>query len=62
MMIEIEGIAENVRAWCTDVIQAITCDVLMNKVVVETADPADSTGECACFCSADRPAHGPPRG
>lgn len=40
MMIESEGITENVRAWRTDVIQAIIRDVPLEKVMFEAADPA----------------------
>ncbi|KAI1742859.1 putative sulfonate biosynthesis enzyme [Xylaria scruposa] len=40
LMIESEGITENVKAWRTDVIQAILRDVPMEKVMFEAADPA----------------------
>jgi phosphosulfolactate synthase (CoM biosynthesis protein A) len=40
MMIESEGITENVRAWRTDVIQAILKGLPMEKVMFEAADPA----------------------
>ncbi|RYP69269.1 hypothetical protein DL770_008279 [Monosporascus sp. CRB-9-2] len=39
MMIESEGITENVKAWRTDVIQAIMKEVPMEKVMFEAADP-----------------------
>ncbi|KAI0440919.1 putative sulfonate biosynthesis enzyme [Xylaria telfairii] len=40
LMIESEGITENVRAWRTDVVQAVLRDVPMEKVMFEAADPA----------------------
>ncbi|KAI0553161.1 putative sulfonate biosynthesis enzyme [Xylaria curta] len=40
LMIESEGITENVKAWRTDVIQAILRDVPMEKVMFEAADSA----------------------
>lgn len=40
MMIESEGITENVRSWRTDAIQSILRDVPMESVMFETADPA----------------------
>ncbi|KAI1631385.1 sulfonate biosynthesis enzyme [Biscogniauxia mediterranea] len=40
MMIESEGITENVQAWRTDVIQAILRELPMEKVMFEAADPA----------------------
>jgi len=39
MMIESEGITENVKTWRTDVIQAILKDLPMEKVMFEAADP-----------------------
>lgn len=39
LMIESEGITENVRGWRTDVIQAILKDLPMEKVMFEAADP-----------------------
>ncbi|KAF2204986.1 sulfonate biosynthesis enzyme [Delitschia confertaspora ATCC 74209] len=39
MMIESEGITENVTSWRTDVIQAILRDLPMEKVMFEAADP-----------------------
>ncbi|KAF8422983.1 putative sulfonate biosynthesis enzyme [Tirmania nivea] len=39
IMIESEGITENVRNWRTDVIQAILKDLPMEKVMFEAADP-----------------------
>jgi phosphosulfolactate synthase (CoM biosynthesis protein A) len=39
MMIESEGITENVRTWRTDVIQSILKDLPMEKVMFEAADP-----------------------
>jgi phosphosulfolactate synthase (CoM biosynthesis protein A) len=39
MMIESEGITENVRSWRTDVIQAILRDIPLEKVMFEAADP-----------------------
>jgi len=39
LMIESEGITENVRSWRTDVIQAILRDLPMEKVMFEAADP-----------------------
>ncbi|KAI9705719.1 MAG: hypothetical protein M1820_005130 [Bogoriella megaspora] len=39
MMIESEGITENVSSWRTDVIQKIIGDVPMEKVMFEAADP-----------------------
>lgn len=39
MMIESEGITENVKQWRTDVIQAILRDIPMDKVMFEAADP-----------------------
>lgn len=40
MMIESEGITENVKTWRTDVIQAIIREVPMEKVMFEAADPS----------------------
>lgn len=40
MMIESEGITENVKTWRTDVIQSISKDLPMEKVMFEAADPA----------------------
>jgi len=40
MMIESEGITENVRSWRTDVIQAILRDLPMERVMFEAAEPA----------------------
>ncbi|KAI0453027.1 putative sulfonate biosynthesis enzyme [Xylaria acuta] len=40
LMIESEGITENVKTWRTDVIQAILRDIPMEKVMFEAADPA----------------------
>ncbi|KAI0169100.1 putative sulfonate biosynthesis enzyme [Hypoxylon sp. FL1284] len=40
VMIESEGITENVRAWRTDVIQTILRELPMDKVMFEAADPA----------------------
>jgi len=40
MMIESEGITENVKSWRTDVIQAILRDLPQDKVMFEAADPA----------------------
>ncbi|RWA14816.1 hypothetical protein EKO27_g309 [Xylaria grammica] len=40
LMIESEGITENVKAWRTDVIQAILRDIPMENVMFEAADPA----------------------
>jgi phosphosulfolactate synthase (CoM biosynthesis protein A) len=40
MMIESEGITENVRTWRTDVIQSILKGLPMEKVMFEAADPA----------------------
>ncbi|RYC65435.1 hypothetical protein CHU98_g772 [Xylaria longipes] len=40
LMIESEGITENVKAWRTDVIQAILRDIPMERVMFEAADPA----------------------
>lgn len=40
MMIESEGITENVRSWRTDAIQSILRDVPMERVMFEAADPA----------------------
>ncbi|KAK1228934.1 hypothetical protein PQX77_008027 [Marasmius sp. AFHP31] len=40
LMIEIEGITENVKTWRTDVIQAILEELPMEKVMFEAADPA----------------------
>ncbi|KAH9895354.1 sulfonate biosynthesis enzyme [Xylariomycetidae sp. FL2044] len=40
MMIESEGITENVKAWRTDVIQAVLRELPMEKVMFEAADPA----------------------
>ncbi|KIW71996.1 hypothetical protein PV04_00220 [Phialophora macrospora] len=40
MMIESEGITENVKSWRTDVIQAILRDLPQEKVMFEAADPA----------------------
>lgn len=39
MMIESEGITENVRSWRTDVIQAILRDIPMDRVMFEAAEP-----------------------
>ncbi|KAE8453300.1 hypothetical protein EG329_011367 [Mollisiaceae sp. DMI_Dod_QoI] len=39
MMIESEGITENVKTWRTDVIQNILKDLPMEKVMFEAADP-----------------------
>ena len=39
MMIESEGITENVRAWRTDVIQKILRDLPMENVMFEAAEP-----------------------
>ncbi|KAF9262517.1 putative sulfonate biosynthesis enzyme [Marasmius fiardii PR-910] len=39
MMIESEGITENVKSWRTDVIQAILRDIPIEKVMFEAADP-----------------------
>ncbi|KAK5461363.1 hypothetical protein LTS15_003426 [Exophiala xenobiotica] len=39
MMIESEGITENVKSWRTDVIQAILRDLPQEKVMFEAADP-----------------------
>jgi len=39
MMIESEGITENVKSWKTDVIQTILKDLPMEKVMFEAADP-----------------------
>lgn len=39
MMIESEGITENVKSWRTDVIQAILRDLPQDKVMFEAADP-----------------------
>jgi phosphosulfolactate synthase (CoM biosynthesis protein A) len=40
MMIESEGITENVKTWRTDVIQAILKGLPMESVMFEAADPA----------------------
>lgn len=40
MMIESEGITENVKSWRTDVIQSILRDIPMEKVMFEAADPS----------------------
>ncbi|KAI8214407.1 Protein HEAT-STRESS-ASSOCIATED 32 [Colletotrichum sp. SAR 10_86] len=40
IMIESEGITENVTSWRTDVIQKILRDLPMEKVMFEAADPA----------------------
>lgn len=40
MMIESEGITENVKSWRTDVIQSILKDLPMEKVMFEAAEPA----------------------
>ncbi|KAJ0120873.1 sulfonate biosynthesis enzyme [Diaporthe amygdali] len=40
MMIESEGITENVKSWRTDVIQSILKEVPMEKVMFEAADPS----------------------
>ncbi|KAI1758518.1 putative sulfonate biosynthesis enzyme [Hypoxylon sp. FL1150] len=40
VMIESEGITENVEAWRTDVIQAILRELPMEKVMFEAADPS----------------------
>ncbi|OCK84693.1 sulfonate biosynthesis enzyme [Lepidopterella palustris CBS 459.81] len=39
-MIESEGIAENVKRWRTEVIQSMSKDLPMEKVMFEAADPA----------------------
>jgi phosphosulfolactate synthase (CoM biosynthesis protein A) len=39
LMIESEGITENVKSWRTDVIQAILNDIPMENVMFEAADP-----------------------
>ncbi|KAF2191042.1 sulfonate biosynthesis enzyme [Zopfia rhizophila CBS 207.26] len=39
MMIESEGITENVKSWRTDVIQAILREIPLDKVMFEAADP-----------------------
>ncbi|XPS80910.1 hypothetical protein M3J09_012855 [Ascochyta lentis] len=39
VMIESEGITENVKSWRTDVIQAILRDIPLDKVMFEAADP-----------------------
>src|SRR5579871_1963359 len=39
MMIESEGITENVKTWRTDVIQSILKELPMEKVMFEAADP-----------------------
>lgn len=39
MMIESEGITENVKSWRTDVIQSILRDLPLDKVMFEAADP-----------------------
>ncbi|KAL0575249.1 hypothetical protein V5O48_006714 [Marasmius crinis-equi] len=40
LMIESEGITENVKSWRTDVIQTILKELPMEKVMFEAADPA----------------------
>lgn len=40
LMIESEGITENVKSWRTDVIQTILKELPMDKVMFEAADPA----------------------
>jgi len=40
MMIESEGITENVKTWRTDVIQSILREIPMDKVMFEAADPS----------------------
>jgi phosphosulfolactate synthase (CoM biosynthesis protein A) len=40
MMIESEGITENVKTWRTDVIQTVLRELPMEKVMFEAADPA----------------------
>lgn len=40
MMIESEGITENVKSWRTDVIQSILRELPMEKVMFEAADPS----------------------
>jgi phosphosulfolactate synthase (CoM biosynthesis protein A) len=40
MMIESEGITENVKSWRTDVIQSILKELPMERVMFEAADPA----------------------
>lgn len=40
MMIESEGITENVKSWRTDVIETILRELPMEKVMFEAADPA----------------------
>lgn len=39
MMIESEGITENVKSWRTDVIQAVLREIPLEKVMFEAADP-----------------------
>jgi len=39
MMIESEGITQNVKSWRTDVIQSILRDLPLEKVMFEAADP-----------------------
>lgn len=39
MMIEFEGITENVKRWRTDIIQSMSKDLPMEKVMFEAADP-----------------------
>lgn len=39
LMIESEGITENVKAWRTDVVQAIIKELPMEKVMFEAAEP-----------------------
>jgi phosphosulfolactate synthase (CoM biosynthesis protein A) len=40
LMIESEGITENVKSWRTDVVQAVLKELPMEKVMFEAADPA----------------------
>ena len=40
IMIESEGITENVRAWRTDVISAVTSTLPKDKIMFEAAEPA----------------------
>ena len=40
IMIESEGITENVRAWRTDVISAVTSALPKDKIMFEAAEPA----------------------
>jgi phosphosulfolactate synthase (CoM biosynthesis protein A) len=43
IMIESEGITENVRAWRTDVISAVTSALPKDKIMFEAADPAGTS-------------------